>query len=318
LYTGGGSSFTITGITTNTYTAYISGSITDNTTVYWYVTAADAETTSVTPEQGGPPVHHKSVLLNTVNEPPLPFSLYYTSGIYSAAFNSTSTWPLSLRWQLAVDPDPGDSVNYYTVYYSSYQNFVTSRTITGLKNPTTSLIYANLQDNSTFWWYVVAVDSFQPFNYGVKTTSSNQMFSFVVDAANEAPYPFNLSSPVNNFVIINSTVYFSWQPAVDPDPGDYIASYVVFLSTVYPVTASSPNLPSTNNTNAITPSPLIENATYWWFAKAFDKGRIGWTGQSGQLTAVTSTWSFIINKSSEASLPFNLLFSSGAINTVNL
>ncbi|MCB4791986.1 MAG: gliding motility-associated C-terminal domain-containing protein [Elusimicrobia bacterium] len=145
-----------------------------------------------------------------------------------------------------------------------------------------------LNENTTYWWRVKAKDSEGLYSSGYVFQDD---IRFVVNATNEAPNPFNLTSP--NGTIENGKPTFQWNFTTDPDPVDSV-KYTLFYST-----ASDFNLRITTRvanlaTNSSGPQPsvnLIENATYYWKVQAVDS--------KGKYRVSNSTWTVRINNSNQ-------------------
>lgn len=322
----GGSSTTISGIFTTTFT-YIFGSSCENTTFYWYVNAFDIESlTSISQPFGV--VNGPTVSINTKNEPPTTFYLYITSGIYHSQRpygEETSSPYIILKWQNSYDYEPGDFVNSYSVFYSSYNDFSFKNSINNIKVTSCCLTYSQLQENTTFWWYVVAYDSGGLLGYSQLATTDTYFMSgntwyFVVNGENSPPNIFDLLSPLNNTIVYKSTPILSWQQATDPDPGDSIRGYKVFISSFYPPSNENyfpSGLEYITNTSTVSPF-LIENTTYWWYVKAFDWNPIVPEPEFSPGSTVTFTLSFIVNAQSEPPKQFDLISPVGTLNPLSL
>jgi len=96
------------------------------------------------------------------------------------------------------------------------------------------------------------------------------------------PSPFNLLSPANGDTVDTLAVVFIWETSSDPDPGDSIAFYRVYLALD---SAFSTGLDSQEvGTAELAWDDLVDGQTYWWRVKAFD------TQDNG--TFSNQTWSF--------------------------
>jgi len=85
---------------------------------------------------------------------------------------------------------------------------------------------APLADNIQYWWRARANDGFE---YGEYSTPA----SFILNAENDDPAGFNLTSPLLDEAIISQSPLFTWDPAVDLDPLDTVR-YVLYLDTPDP------------------------------------------------------------------------------------
>ncbi|MFH1859771.1 MAG: FG-GAP-like repeat-containing protein [bacterium] len=103
--------------------------------------------------------------IEAYNHVPNPFSL-----ISPANIAVIGVLKPELDWEDAIDIDPNDAVSY-TLWYSKDANFATKTEASGL--PLSKYIHTvNLDDNSTYYWKVCAVDK------GGNKTWSRQVWSF--------------------------------------------------------------------------------------------------------------------------------------------
>ncbi len=189
-------------------------------------------------------------------EPPNVFSLLYPSNgdtIYAS-------W-VTLNWEEATEPDPGDSVLYTLYYGTSPQFHLDSTIIVDSLSESQYFIAAGLPDDARIYWKVRAFDSF-----GLGTWSEQVDWSFHVYAP-EPPFAFNLISPEDRDTVWTLTPMLLWQSAVDPDPGDSV-TYGVYYSTdsTFVVQDSVSPLGDTTCTLPM----LADDATYYWRVKAMD------------------------------------------------
>ncbi|MBI2569625.1 MAG: hypothetical protein HYV63_21685 [Candidatus Schekmanbacteria bacterium] len=120
----------------------------------------------------------------------------------------------TVSWTAAVDPDPNDSITYeveMSQVAPRARDFATTRT-----GDTAIRFDAPLDENTTWHFRVTAVDT-----TGLRSAATEWQ-QFVVDAIAEPP-----SIPAQLAVEVSTTrISFSWQPALDPDPGDSVAGYL--------------------------------------------------------------------------------------------
>jgi len=312
VFVGGGSSITISGISTTTYTQDYTGLLQENVTYFWYVDAYDSESAI---RRSRDWIFHRTIAINTQNSPPTSFNLIISSGIQSYPGANTN---ITLDWQDAIDPDPGDFISEYKIYWStspdvSYTNFTGSYTVT----ESTFTIRWGLTENATHWWFVVAYDSGAPFGYEVKYTSSPKWW-FQVNGINDPVSQFDLTSPETGVILYTRTPQLSWQKPYDPDEefGGTI-SYTVYYSsyltspgpTYSPFNFEGGESSQTVNTYVILPQ-LVENATYFWRVTAMDNLPGFSIVNESSSTAVRL---FIVNATSEPPNSFNLISTSGSI-----
>jgi len=193
----------VTGIAVSSYT--FPAALTDGTTYYWKVRAlsAMAKGTFSTEENWR---------FVAVNQAPGAFNATSPTGLVSA---STVTF----NWATSFDPE-NDAVSY-SVYYSSYSDFRTLVSSTGLTS--THCTLSPFEENKTYYWYVAAIDSWN------HSRASAQTLSFSVNAVNEPPHDFSLVAPANGTRVTTTLPQFIWQATVDPDPGDTV-SYTLWYS----------------------------------------------------------------------------------------
>ncbi len=183
---------------------------------------------------------------------------------------------VTLIWNASTEPDNEEIT--YSIFYST-DNFLTYFSSVGIK--TTSFVLENLQDNTTYFWYVSAVDVWQ------QKTFSNSTFYFVVNHTQQDPTAFNLLFPSNNQILINTYTTFYWQESYDMDPFESVI-YELKISTdinFYSLIFST----QTTQTQFFLPKGyLLVNSTYYWIVVAS-------SSQSG-FTICNSTFNFkVIN-----------------------
>ncbi|MFH1379226.1 MAG: hypothetical protein ABII23_02995 [bacterium] len=260
-------------ILTTTYTVT---SLQENATYYWTVRAYDQNNYFTGTSTW-------TLRINAANEPPSSFDLVSPQNIVDTAT------PV-FDWEDTTDPDPGDSLTY-TIWYSSYSNFSVYTSSAGLADSAYTPS-AGLDEDTTYWWSVRAVDN----DAGAQTVSDST-FTIIINAVNQQPSGFNLVSPSNGSISPTRYPIFIWDEATDGDPGDSLA-YTIYYSTniIFDVVTSSAGLIATTYTPQ---SQLIENATYYWYAKVQDT-------QSAENFS-QSTWTVIINGTNEFPVAFDLI-----------
>jgi len=208
---------------------------------------------------------------------------------------------VTIDWEDASDPDPGDSV-LYTIYYGTSPEFhpdsttivdslsesqyhIASKELAGLRmrgrgdplksNVTSKIVFSEnnpseiscfdnpsgLPDDAKIYWKVKAFDIF-----GLETWSSQIDWNFQVYVP-EPPIVFNLVSPADRDTIWSLIPTLTWQRAVDPDPGDSV-TYTVYYSTDSTF-AIYDSLPEVGDTTCTLPI-LTDDATYYWKVKGTD------------------------------------------------
>jgi subtilisin family serine protease len=207
-----------------------------------------------------------------VYQPPESFALLTPT-------DGDTVWTLTptLAWEDASTPNPSDEM-HYVLYWSQDSNFVQ-----GVDSVTTdSSFYSfaegnrtlvpkpdekktlddELPDDITIYWRVRAVNW---LNLTVWCTPETG-WDFAV-FYRQAPNPFHLLSPADDAILTGLEVDLQWQAATDPDPGDSISHYRVYVAgdslfseaEVHDVSGTSFHL-----------TELQYGYAYWWKILAFD------------------------------------------------
>jgi hypothetical protein len=276
-------------IATNSWKTY---SLSENTTYWWHVKAKDSEGTYSASFAAS-----KSFIVNAVNEAPLPFDLNGPPNGYITSVDQFAAPGIAMpnfTWHSTTDPDPGDYVKYYTVYYSTASNFNVKVTthINILANsyqPTHDLI-----ENATYYWKVHAVDSHDKYRV------SNSTWIVRINKTTEPPPPVTLISPSNDAIVSTSTPVLAWNKVIDPNPGGNV-TYIVLYSSFNTNPATSPPIGNLT-TGQYRTAALVEDATYWWQVQA-----------TNGLSSQSSIWKFHVNALNSPPNLFNLLIGSGTI-----
>ncbi|MFN3550520.1 MAG: gliding motility-associated C-terminal domain-containing protein [Endomicrobiia bacterium] len=183
---------------------------------------------------------------------------------------------VTLVWNPSTEPDNEEIT--YTVFYST-DNFLTYFSSEEIK--TTNYVLENLQDNTTYFWYVSAVDVWK------NTRNSNSTFYFVVNHIPQNPIQFNLLFPSNNRLLTNTYTTFYWQESFEPDPFESVI-YELKISTEINFSFITFSTQTTQTQFFLPKGYLLVNSTYYWIVVASSTG-------SG-FTICTSTFNFkIIN-----------------------
>lgn len=131
-------------------------------------------------------------------------------------------------------------------------------------------------------WFVQCYDSLNNLQLGYQRT-------FYID--NASPNPFNLTSPLNNEVVMLPTPNFSWQATLDSIGGSGLRKYQLWINGV--VNRDSISI----NTTTVSPSTILQQGAYTWFVNAYDN--------IGNFRQSTETRTFFIDW--EAPTPFELI-----------
>ncbi|MDI6641524.1 MAG: T9SS type A sorting domain-containing protein, partial [Elusimicrobiota bacterium] len=257
------SSTTVTGLKSSSHT--ITHGLTENATHWWFVVAHDSGTPF-----GYQVLSTSSSLwwfqVNGENSPPNPFSLVSpASG--TIVFISTPT----LSWEQATDPDPGDSIAFYRLAYSS---FVTdSVPYDGIgKIYSNSISTGPLVENATYWWRVQAWDDANKKGFD-QLSSTTTVWYFIVNATSEPPSGFELYSPIDSTNPPSCNwIFFDWEDAIDPDPFDSVDYYKLYFSTdssfAVSVTTTTTKLYCSSTTVYFN---FLLDTTYYWNVQAYGK-----------------------------------------------
>lgn len=278
---------TIQGLSYSSYT--VTEDLVENKLYYWEVTVIDSDGLGRKSNQTD-----WYFGINTVDENPGGFSLLGPSDSQTVSDSRPD-----FDWEDSIDPDPGDTVTY-NLFYSTYSDYTSSTVIKGISASSYTLT-GDLADDSTYYWKVEALDS-----DGLKSQSSEQNWK-IFTYYEEPPDGFSLLSPSQGEIVNTKTPSFDWEDASDPDPGDWIASYTLRYSTNqdFSTYISSAGI----TVSSYTPTAeLIENATYYWSVIAFDS--------TGLYTLSDSTRTFRVNSENTAPASFNLISSSGVVDSL--
>ena len=218
-------------ITDETYT--LSQSLNDNTIYYWRIKATDEENAVTWSNE----VWSFTVNLSAENNPPLaPSALLPVNG-------EEATPDDYLIWTEGTDPDVGDVVTY-TLELDNNADFsspeIHQSGISGESDDNTTVMissipdidtqganavyiqlvtlqdYTNLQDDSTYYWRVKAVD-----NYGAVSDYTKGSSHFFFNKINTAPQAVIAGfSPKDGLEVRTNTPEISWYPPEDSDLSD--------------------------------------------------------------------------------------------------
>ncbi len=271
---------TVSGLLPSTSFYVITQKLKNNTTYYWQI---------ITYDNAYPPPQKSSssavFTFYVVNLPPATFNLLVPN---NASIIETSN--VQLFWSESLDPE--NEQVYYQIVYST-DNFNTFCSSSGITN--TNFVLYNLQDNTTYYWYVYAYDIWG------QVSSANTTFYFVVDTISSPPANFNLLSPANNTVMFVPYTTFYWEDTYDPDPYETVV-YKLSISTAtnFDVVKFST---ITFDTHFYVPLGILElNTTYYWEVVAI-------SSRSGFTRATNSPFCFYIYNTAPTkpvlALPYN-------------
>ena len=138
---------------------------------------------------------------NEVNEQPNLFRLLNSKP------DSSNNLNYEFSWEKTTDPDPLDTVEYILSIGSEISNLKTYEV-----GSDTTYTLEGLEDNTTYYWKVVAKDT-----KGATRDNTGGYISFQVNTSNDAPSVAELISPSNNSVEIVTLPKFAWRKSTDPD-----------------------------------------------------------------------------------------------------
>ena len=243
-----------------------------------------------------------SFILNAENDAPGTFALLLPTD----SIDVITLIPL-LDWETAFDPDPLDTVTY-TLYCG---DVIPDLLPVYVDTATSFQISTPLDDNTTYYWKVIATDL-----SGATTENSGGYWSFRVNTENDLPGDFALLSPEDGSMVTDLTPTFHWEEPTDADDGRSlsgtkdlfseakntrtssrsISSYNVYVSTDIMFSGIIPDTVLTNSyTHA---SDLNEDMVYYWKVEAVD--------DDGGVTS-SAMWSFWTNNSNSTPDEFTLL-----------
>ena len=266
----------------------------ENTTYYWKVGAYDSESLYVESYYPQPDAGvWGRFIVNAVSEPPTAVNLLFPFDGYI----STKNVP-SFDWTDALDPDPYENIKYILLLssISSSGPWIEKGNI--LISTYTIQSGEELQENTTYWWYIKSIDS------SGLVTPSTYTYRLMINTVNESPTMWYLIYPVTGTIVRTLNPLLKWSTGYDPDPGDSV-KYQIEISTDINFYNYSPphNLPYYyKEPNLVEPQfqtgPLLENTTYYW--------RI-YTSDNNNITVLSHTESFITDAINTPPQEFSLL-----------
>ncbi len=120
-------------------------------------------------------------------------------------------------------------------------------------------IDTQLDENQTYYWSAGVTDTYE-------WTWSDELRSFTYDTRNDPPGEAYLWEPRRN-AETGLTPTFEWFRADDPDPGETICSYTLYIDS--PVPGLQVYDVGTNTSFTLS-EPLIDNTEYYWMVVARD------------------------------------------------
>lgn len=209
-------------------------------------------------------VEELNFTINTSINPPNTFAL-------SSPDNEVTLTDLtpSFQWQSTTDPD-GGTITYelWYDYNPSFSNRTEETTSNNYFTPS-----SNLDDNSTVFWKVKAID-----DEGDVIWCNEIDWSFNLNTQNNPPSAFNLNEPQDEAVVSELTPYFDWTNSIDNDPGDEV-TYLLLLSLQQDFSSYEEYTSSVSEYSLNT--YLAPNTTYYWKVEAVDNdGATTWASET--------------------------------------
>ncbi|MDP8209091.1 MAG: FG-GAP-like repeat-containing protein [Candidatus Electryonea clarkiae] len=141
-------------------------------------------------------------------DPPEDFSLLSPGNDITVSHDFTT-----LTWEEAIEPDEGDSILFYSVWWATNEDF--RENFDTIRVAETTFLFENLEDDQLYWWKVRAQDGNTDGTWSLNTS----IFHVYIP---DLPGEFSLFYPEDNAEINEDTVLVSWTRSVDNDPGDSI------------------------------------------------------------------------------------------------
>ncbi len=211
--------------------------------------SADGPTTSRTGDSVSDHVLYDPWLTTPLTEAPSNFDL-----LSPANEDVCDRLDILFNWNAAIDPTPGDSVLYRLEIRDTPELTRTVLTVDNIGASTYRITGDLLDDDSEYWWRVVAFD-----NQGHETNSNQNNWSFTTFVI-DPPNAFSLVSPANQETIELTSTLFQWEAATDPDPGDSVEYTVLLDSTA---AFSDPDSIDVTETHVYSPFLRPGNLYYW-------------------------------------------------------
>ena len=187
----------------------------------------------------------QSFLVNSEND---------TSGVFELKYpvnsQQISTTNPIISWFPSIDPDPLDTVRYSLSIGSEITNLKTYEV-----GSDTTYTLEGLEDNTTYYWKVVAKDA-----KGTTRENTGGYTSFRVNTSNDEPSVVTLITPTNNSVEITELPKFVWNPSDDLD--EDILTYELFYSQDSLFIGHEPI--GLSETKYFPQNELEDNSKYYW------------------------------------------------------
>jgi len=220
-------------------------SLSDNTEYQWRVIARDMLGFETINERD-----YQVFIVNAVNDPPSPVTLITPDSVIVIDLSP------NFYWTPSIDPDPQDIISYQLTYGNDGMEIIAQ-----IDLDTNSIdLGSNLEDNSQFWWTVKSLDKQGAF-------SLSDTAIFWTDAYPEPPSNFWVIFPYHEVDGIEPIVEFKWEPAIDPDPLDFVEYTLVYASD-WGDTSTYTTVGGISDTTFT--ATLLNNTEYYWLVEAID------------------------------------------------
>ncbi|MBT4035059.1 MAG: T9SS type A sorting domain-containing protein [Candidatus Marinimicrobia bacterium] len=246
-------------VATNT-SMQITESLVDNTEYFWKVIATDMLGFE-TENAGG----YFRFTTNQMNENPSVVNLISPDSVLILTLTP------ELYWTPAIDPDPTDTVQYEVHWWGDGVEYDSVLTDTNALE-----VPYELEDNSQYFWEVIAMDQTNGISHSEETT-------FWIDLFDEWPVGFALLSPENNASGLSPRPSFFWEMAEDPDPFDY-ATYMLHIATDSSFTDIAFQTPTAATVGYEMVEDLLNDTEYWWRVIATDRDTLSTFSETFKFT----------------------------------
>ncbi len=237
--------------------------LTENAQYCWWVEAYDSKGNFTKSDSS------YIFIVDLINEPPDDVYLVTPGSTYSFVRISQ---PVKLEWNAANKTEWWKNINYklylaeieaasYTSIDLSSGPFKNYFEVANFSYSTSAL-----KENTTYFWYVVALNP-----YGEKTSEVKYFF---VDSQNDLPQQFELLEPKGTIQTRKPT--FIWQKVTDLD--DNITKYEIkySLSSNFSVNVTTTITVSASISSYTVDSKLSMSTTYYWKVRVYDERGL-WT-----------------------------------------
>ncbi|MBL7046230.1 MAG: right-handed parallel beta-helix repeat-containing protein [Candidatus Marinimicrobia bacterium] len=234
--------------------------LSDNTQYFWKVVASDMLGFE-TENSGG----YLKFTTNQVNENPSIADLIAPDSVMILTLTP------AMYWTPALDPDPNDIVHYEIHWWGDGIEFDSLLADTNAVN-----IPYELEDNSQYFWEVIAMDQTDGISHSEETT-------FWIDLFDEAPVGFALLNPEDNTTGLSPRPSFLWEMAEDPDPFDY-ATYIFQVASDSAFTEIAFQTPTAATVGYEIVEDLPNDTEYWWRVIATDRDSLSTVSETFKFT----------------------------------